>query len=105
MKRQLVILPLWLYKTHHGDLQLAEEFPEVSHFMAHAWLPARRSGLVIRFGKSSGLRLSLIWLLWEERCRLPSLGCRRNSERGFRHHRRRSDGITNQESSDDATVG
>ena len=25
MKRQLVILPLWLYKTHHGDLQLAEE--------------------------------------------------------------------------------
>ena len=97
MNRQFVILPLRLYKTHRGDLQLAEEFTEVSHFMARVWLQTQRSGLVIRFGKSSGLRLSLIRLLWEERCRLPSLARRRNSETGFRRHRRRSDGIANQE--------
>ena len=47
MNRQFVILPLRLYKTHHGDLQLAEEFTEASHFMARAWLSARRSGLII----------------------------------------------------------
>jgi len=38
MNHQSVILPLRLYKTHHGGLQLAEEFTEVSHFMARAWL-------------------------------------------------------------------
>jgi hypothetical protein len=38
------------------------------------------------------------------RCRLHSRVRRRSRERGFRHHRRRSDGITNQEWSDDATI-
>lgn len=37
-------------------------------------------------------------------CRLHSLVRRRSGERDFLHHRRRSDGITNQEWSDDATV-
>lgn len=48
MNRQLVILPLRLYKTRSmAILQLTKEFTEASYFVARVRLSAHHSGLII----------------------------------------------------------